>query len=72
LGLVPTTFYKTEAEAFKHSSELENIATLISAKESEVDPYHDQLTEYANNPDSYTWISLEEEHATINKKQILD
>jgi DNA repair exonuclease SbcCD ATPase subunit len=46
LGLVPTTFYKTEAEAFKHNSELENIASLISAKEDEVDPYLEQLSEF--------------------------
>jgi DNA repair exonuclease SbcCD ATPase subunit len=46
LGLAPETFYKTETEAFKHSSELENIATLISAKENEVDPFHEQITEF--------------------------
>ena len=46
LGLVPTTFYKTESEAFKHSSELENIISLINAKENEVDPYLEQLSEF--------------------------
>lgn len=46
LDLAPKTFYKTEAEAFKHSSELENISTLISAKENEVDPFHDQISEF--------------------------
>ena len=46
LGLAPETFYKTETEAFKHSSELENIATLISAKENEVDPFNEQITEF--------------------------
>jgi DNA repair exonuclease SbcCD ATPase subunit len=46
LGLAPETFYNTEAEAFKHSSELENISTLISAKENEVDPFHEQISEF--------------------------
>jgi DNA repair exonuclease SbcCD ATPase subunit len=46
LGLAPTTFYKTESEAFKHSSELENIVSLINAKENEVDPYLEQLSEF--------------------------
>ena len=47
LGLVPITFYKTESEAVKHNSELENIVSLINAKENEVDPYHEQLSEFA-------------------------
>jgi DNA repair exonuclease SbcCD ATPase subunit len=46
LGLAPATFYKTEAEAFKHSSELENISTLISAKENEIDPFLEQIDEF--------------------------
>jgi DNA repair exonuclease SbcCD ATPase subunit len=45
LGTAPTTHYKTEAEAIKHSSELENIQSQISAKLSETDPYAEQIAE---------------------------
>jgi DNA repair exonuclease SbcCD ATPase subunit len=41
----PTTHYKTEAEAIRHSSELENIKNQITSKKNEVDPYADQLAE---------------------------
>lgn len=41
----PITHYKTEAEAVRHSSELENIKTQLISKQSEVDPYADQLLE---------------------------
>lgn len=46
LGLAPNTYYKTEAEAFKHSSELENILSLIQAKQAETDPFAEQISEY--------------------------
>ena len=46
LGLEPTTYYKTETEAFKHNSELESILNLIQAKQSEVDPYAEQINEF--------------------------
>lgn len=45
LGTNPTTHYKTEAEAIKHSSELENIQSQISAKLAETDPYAEQIAE---------------------------
>lgn len=45
LGTAPTTHYKTEAEAIKHSSELENIQSQISAKLAETDPYAEQIAE---------------------------
>jgi DNA repair exonuclease SbcCD ATPase subunit len=41
----PETLYKTEAEAIRHSSEIDNIKQKISAKELEVDPYAEQLVE---------------------------
>jgi len=46
LGTKPTTHYKTEAEAIRHSSELENIQHKIDAKRSETDPYAEQLAEH--------------------------
>jgi len=41
----PKTHYKTEAEAIRHGSDLENIRTKILEKEAETDPYSDQLKE---------------------------
>jgi DNA repair exonuclease SbcCD ATPase subunit len=41
----PNTLYKTEAEAIRHSSEIDNIKQQISANELEVDPYAEQLVE---------------------------
>lgn len=45
LGEKPTTYYKTETEAIKHSSELERIQQQIVSKQNEEDPYADQLIE---------------------------
>jgi len=44
-GIKPKTHYKTEAEAIRHGSNAENIRTKILEKESEVDPYSEQLKE---------------------------
>jgi DNA repair exonuclease SbcCD ATPase subunit len=41
----PETFYKTEAEAIRHSSEIDNLKQKITAKASEADPYAEQLVE---------------------------
>jgi DNA repair exonuclease SbcCD ATPase subunit len=41
----PVTHYKTEAEAVKHSSEVDNIKQQINTKLSESDPYAEQLVE---------------------------
>lgn len=43
LGEKPVTHYATETEAIKHSSELERIQQQIATKNSEEDPYSDQL-----------------------------
>jgi len=48
LGAKPTTHYQTEAEAIRHSSELENIQQKISAKQAETDPYVEQLVGHVN------------------------
>jgi DNA repair exonuclease SbcCD ATPase subunit len=44
----PTTHYNTEAEAIKHSSQLENIVKQIEEKSKESDPYGEQITEMEN------------------------
>ena len=46
LGTRPATHYRTEAEAIRHSSELENIQKQIDAKLAELDPYAEQVSEY--------------------------
>ena len=43
LGDKPITHYATETEAIKHSSELERIQQQIATKNTEEDPYSDQL-----------------------------
>lgn len=47
LPVKPETYYKTEAEAIRHSSEVERIKQQIADKEKESDPYADQLLENA-------------------------
>jgi hypothetical protein len=34
--------------------------------------HQEQIAAYASNPDAYTWVSLEEEQATTNKKLNLE
>jgi DNA repair exonuclease SbcCD ATPase subunit len=46
VGTKPNTHYKTEAEAIRHGSDLENIRTKILEKEKETDPYAEQLNEH--------------------------
>ena len=44
----PNTHYTTEAEAVKHSSQLENINNQIQEKVKEVDPYTEQILDMEN------------------------
>jgi DNA repair exonuclease SbcCD ATPase subunit len=46
LGLAPVTHYKTEIEAIKHGSELENLQAKINDRLAEDNPYAEQLTEH--------------------------
>jgi DNA repair exonuclease SbcCD ATPase subunit len=41
----PVTHYRTEAEAIRHSSELENIQQKILSKQAETDPYAEHLAD---------------------------
>jgi DNA repair exonuclease SbcCD ATPase subunit len=45
LGNKPTTFYDREADAFEHRASLGNILSQLVAKESEADPYTEQIAE---------------------------
>lgn len=44
----PKTHYKTEAEAIKHSSELDNLIKQIESKTNDADPYSEQISEMEN------------------------
>ena len=46
LGPQPTTLYKTEAEAIRHSSDLGNLKKVWEDKQLETNPFADQLKEY--------------------------
>lgn len=45
LGVKPTTHYKTEAEAIRHSSELNSLKQALDAKTAETNPFTEQLAE---------------------------
>ena len=45
VGIEPTTYYKTEGEAIKHSSQIDNIVHQIENKTNETDPYKEQIVE---------------------------
>ena len=49
LGPMPKTHYDTEAEAVKHSSQLNNIVNIIENKATETDPYSEQIVEMEKN-----------------------
>lgn len=44
----PDTHYKTEAEAVKHSSEIDNLIKQIEEKTKDTDPYSEQITDMEN------------------------
>ena len=45
LGKMPSTRYKTETEAIKHSGEVERLQQQITAKSNETNPYCEQISE---------------------------
>ena len=45
LGTKPTTHYTTEAEAIRHSSELNSLKQVLDAKQAETDPFAEQINE---------------------------
>ena len=45
IGEQPEPHYKTEAEAVKHSSQLDNLIKQLKQKAEEADPYSEQITE---------------------------
>jgi DNA repair exonuclease SbcCD ATPase subunit len=67
----PTTHYSTEAEAIRHSSELDNIQAKIQSRKGETDPYSEHLTaEPVSDPGAapathYDTESAAVEHSTM-------
>ena len=45
VGLSPTVFYKNESDAFEHRSSMASVLTQLTAKQTEADPYDDQIRE---------------------------
>lgn len=45
LGPQPQVFYDRESDAFEHRSSMASVLAQLSAKESEIDPYAEQITE---------------------------
>jgi DNA repair exonuclease SbcCD ATPase subunit len=48
IGVAPATHYKTEAEAIRHSSELNSLQQTLDAKTAETNPFTEQLSEVAD------------------------
>jgi len=64
----PTTFYETAKEAYDHRSNVENLKQALKSKETESDPYVDQIEELENTAiQEVTWdkvndLTVEQEH----------
>jgi DNA repair exonuclease SbcCD ATPase subunit len=72
LGEKPVTHYKTEAEAIKHSSELERIKQQIDSKKNEEDPYKDQLLDHpAVDPGSMPVTHYDTEAEAIEHRTVV-
>lgn len=62
----PTTHYKTEAEAIRHSSKLSNIQSQIAARRNETDPYAEHLsTEPVSDPGAAPVTHYDTEAAAV-------
>lgn len=72
LGERPVTHYKSEAEAVRHSSDIENIRVQIGAKLAEVDPYAEQLAEQSEIAVGVQPVTLyaTEQEAIAHKTQV--
>ena len=71
LGEKPITYYKTESEAIKHSSELERIQQQITTKKNEEDHYSDQLTENPGTVGSMPITIYDTEAEAVEHKTIV-
>jgi len=49
----PNTFYETAKEAYEHRSNVDNLKSALGAKETETDPYVDQIDELNNRLTNY-------------------
>jgi DNA repair exonuclease SbcCD ATPase subunit len=69
----PATHYKTEAEAIRHSSELDNIQAKIQARQSETDPYCEHLsTEPVSDPGAAPATHYDTEAAAVKHSTMVN
>jgi DNA repair exonuclease SbcCD ATPase subunit len=69
----PTTHYQTEAEAIRHSSELDNIQAKIQARQSETDPYTEHLsTEPVSDPGAAPATHYDTEAAAVKHSTMVN
>jgi len=69
----PATHYKTEAEAIRHSSELDNIQAKIQARQSETDPYCEHLsTEPVSDPGAALATHYDTEAAAVKHSTMVN
>ena len=69
----PTTHYKTEAEAIRHSSELDNIQAKIQARQGETDPYIEHLSaEPVSDPGAAPATHYDTEAAAVKHSTMIN
>jgi DNA repair exonuclease SbcCD ATPase subunit len=73
VGDRPTTHYSTEAEAIRHSSELDNIQSKIQARQNETDPYTEHLsTEPVSDPGAAPVTHYDTEAAAVKHSTMVN
>ncbi len=69
----PTTHYSTEAEAIRHSSELDNIQAKIQARQNETDPYTEHLSaEPVSDPGAAPTTHYDTEAAAVKHSTMVN
>ena len=73
VGAKPTTHYSTEADAIRHSSELDNIQAKIQARQNETDPYTEHLsTEPVSDPGAAPATHYDTEAAAVKHSTMVN
>jgi DNA repair exonuclease SbcCD ATPase subunit len=67
VGTAPVTHYATEAQAIRHSADIERLRSTIQTKRGETDPYQEQITESAcDRPGAPPKTVYDTESAALN------
>ena len=68
----PLTFYETAKEAYDHRSNVENLKQALKSKETESDPYVDQITELENTAiQEVHWETVNELNSLLEHQNFL-